>query len=114
MNANVSCAVDGSARFAFRFRDADEWGDEELFGLGKEFFDTPIINEVFEASLPAIGAIAMLDEDSDHGCSRCDCLVRTQEDAAVCSELTMTGDTAKQNSKVNAGWNAAAFANLYG
>src|SRR5438067_11379250 len=56
----------------------------------------------------------MLGEDTDNGCGYGDGLVGTQEEATVCGELAMSGDAAKQDAKVDAGRDAASFADFDG
>ena len=114
MNADVCGAVDGAARFALGKRNADERKGEELFGLVEEAFDAPAVDEVFEACLLAIGAVAVPDEDANHCSGDSDGLVRAQEKAAVGSELTVAGNAAEQYAEVDACRNAAALGDANG
>ncbi len=114
MHADVPGAVDGLARFAGGRGNADERKGETLFGLREELLDAPFVDEVLEASLLAVGAVAVLGEDANHGGGDGDGLVGPQEQAAVGGELLVAGDAAEQHAEVDAGGNAVAVVYPHG
>jgi hypothetical protein len=62
----------------------------------------------------AVGAIAVLREDADHGSGDSDCLIGGQEETTVRGKLPMASDPAEQNAEVDACGYAAALTNFNG
>ena len=106
MNADVARAVDWVARFAASTREANERKGEPLLRLGEKLLHAPAVDEVFEPGLLAVGAIAILAEDANHGRGDGDRLIRAEEQAAVGGKLLVAGDAAEQDAKVDAGGDA--------
>jgi len=109
MNANMCGAINRIARFTRSGRYANQRKDEVLLGLGEKPLDAPVVDEIFEASLLAVRAIAILTEDANHGGSDRNRLVRTKKNAAIAGELLVAGDPAKEHAKVNSRRNALAI-----
>ena len=74
----------------------------------------PTVDQVFEPSLLAVGAIAVFAEDAHHGGGDGDGLIRPEEQSAIAGELLMAGDSAKQHAKINARGNVFAVGNAHG
>src|SRR6185437_4233885 len=113
MNANVTGAIDFVTRLAFLRAAVQEWKGQALFSFGEELVDAPEIYKVFEACLLAIGAVAVIDIDTDHGGRNGDGLLRPDQHASILRKLPMTGDSTQQDAKIDAGRHAASFADAY-
>ena len=110
MDADVSGAIDGAARLAFRGRETNERKGQQLFGFGEELLDAPTVDEVFEPSFFCGRCGRHVAEDAHHGCGYGDGLVGTKEHATIGRELLMAGDSAEQHAKINVRRNAFAVA----
>src|ERR1022692_639374 len=99
MNANMAGSVYGLSWFAGCCGVSNEWKGKALFCFGEELVDAPPVDEVFESSLLAIGAIAVLGKDPDHCCGHGYGLVGTQQKAAIGSKLAVPGYAAEQCAK---------------
>ena len=86
--------------------DANEREGEALLSLGEKLLHAPAVDEVFEAGLLAVGAIAVLGEDANHGGGDGDGLIGAEQNAAVGGKLLVAGDAAEQDAKVDAGGDA--------
>ena len=74
--------IDRAAGFTLGNVDTDKRESEELFGFAEKFFIAPLVDDVFEARFLAVGAIAVLGEDTDDGGGDGDRLIGAQEDSA--------------------------------
>ncbi len=91
---------------AFFQREMAEGEGEFFLGLFQKFRDAPVIDEVFEASFFAVGAIAVFDENAYDGGGDWDGFLGCQEDAAIRGELLVTSDAAELHAEVDAGSDA--------
>ena len=70
---------------------------------GDEFLDAHGIEHVFEPRLGAIGAVAMLDEEPDHGIGDFASVLRLHQHAGIAGEIMMPGDAAEAELETDAG-----------
>ena len=83
MNADVAGAIDGAARFALGAATRMSGKARSFSVSSRKRLDAPAVDEVFEARFFAVGAIAVLGEDADHGGGNGDGLFGPQQEAAV-------------------------------
>src|SRR5690242_4786464 len=78
-----------------------EFSGQMLFGFSQIFFQVPSIEQVFQSSAAAIGAVAMFQEDADdRGCDAY-AFIRRKQDAAIAGKVLMTRDPAQLHAEVN-------------
>ena len=95
VDADVAGAVDGLARLAGFEQEANEREGEPLLRLGEELLHAPLVDQVLQPGLLAVGAVAIVVEDANHGRSNGHRLVRVQQQAAIAGELLVPGDAAE-------------------
>ena len=78
MHAYVASAVDGFARLTRLGGKADERECEALLSLRKKLIDAPLVDEVLQAGLLAVRAVAVFVEDTNHSSRNRYCLVGSQ------------------------------------
>src|SRR5215831_9319928 len=102
MDADMPASVDRPAWLAPLRRRKAPWLRQILCRRGDHLFEAPALDQVFEARLFAVGAVAVIDEDvHDSGRGRDD-LARLQQHAAVLRETAVAGEAAEQHAEVNA------------
>src|SRR5262249_1964205 len=95
-------------------RKTDQRKRKLLFDFLDEFRDAPFVDEVFEPSSLAIGAVTVFDENTkDGGCNRYT-FIRFDQNPGIFRELLMPGYTSQFNTKIDSGFDFFALADAHG
>jgi len=101
MDADMALLIDGPAGLA-----AVQGGDPPCEGqvcsrFCKAFVNAPALDQVVEPRALAVGAVAVVDKESNHRNSGRHDLIGKEQHAAVPCEDTVAGDAAEQHSEVD-------------
>ncbi len=113
MHADMREPVIRAARLHMRGIDAGELPPEPLLDGVEESLEAPIIENVFETRLGAIGAIAAIDEDMADRVRDFHGVARLQDDSSVAGEILVAGDPAKRKAVIDTGLNRCAVADFH-
>src|SRR6185295_9113756 len=94
MHADMRLPVGGAARLDRVRRQAPERTSEPLLRFGHVLLVAPFVEQVFEARLLAVGAVAVIDENAQHRRGRFDALAWLEVDAGALVEVAVAGDAA--------------------
>ena len=104
VDAEVAVLDDRVARLGAVARRVDQREGEFLLGLLEEAREAaPFFEQVLEAGLLAVGAVAVLAEDADHGGGDRDEFGRLEQHAGVAGEILVAADAADLAAEVDAG-----------
>ena len=81
---------------------------EFLFDRGEKSFKAPGVEQIFQARLGAIGAIAVLDEYAHHRVCRLGGVFGLDDHAGIAREILVAGDAAKHQTEPDARLDAEA------
>ena len=97
------CLDFGVGGFAGFEREMAQGEGHFLRGFLEDFRDAPVIDEILEAGLLAVGAVAVFDEDADQGGGDGDGFGGCEQHAAIGGELLVAGDAAELHAEIDAG-----------
>src|SRR3954454_19668629 len=95
MNADMRSAAGRPPREDRFGRSAVELAAELFFDEGNKFLDAHGVEHIFEPRLGAVGAIAVLDEDTDHRVRRFARVLGPDQDPGLARKVEVAGDAAE-------------------
>ncbi len=114
VDTDVAMLQSGATGLAFFQWQVGQVESQFFICLREEFFDTPVIDQVLQAGLLAVGAVAVFDKDTDHRCSNRDGLGWLQEQTSILGKLLVTGDAAKLHTKIDSRLDTLPFGDANG
>ena len=82
-------------------------GEGEFFlGFFEKFLDSPVIDQVLEAGFFSVGAVAVLNENSDHSSGYCHAFSGGDQETGVTGELLVSSDATELEAEVDPVGNA--------
>src|SRR5438128_1026040 len=102
METDVPAIIYRGAELTLRDIEASQGKGDQLLDLAEESLVAPLVQQILQPRLFAIGAIAMIDENPQNCVGEGNTFLRLDKNAAVAREVFVAGDAAQCESKVHA------------